>query len=1036
MSFGGITGGNDVNIHNADGTTGREISARVGTVNLSQEDSDALNKIAVETTGTIQQVSQLSDISLLLTQEVGQLSDIQIRVSTEATQLSILQSLAGLSINVDSINLNTDELELLNRVSIATIADGFTQTFDKIKSTTESLQDGLTNIVVVANQQVAQLSQVETNQQDQTVLLSHEISQLSQIITNTGVADIDTRPILNQQVSQLSTIEFYGSQQISQLNDLNVSVVLEVSQLTTIGLYEYEQVAQLTSIDGRLSTVVTQLTTIELYESQQVGQLTQVQNKQDAQTTLLVQEVGQLSQIIANTGVSQVDIRPYLAQEITQLSTLELYGAQQVGQLSNLEVSVSLEVAQLTTIGIYEAQQVSQLTSIDARLSNVVTQMTTLELYGSQEISQLSQIMTNTGSPSIDTRPYLSQEITQLSTLQLYGAQEVSQLSQLLTTPDSDVYLMVQQVNQLTNLNLAVALEVSQLTTVNTTLVQEVAQLSTLNTSSDNQVSLLAQEVSQLSQIISNTGFESAENILVSQQITQLSNLNMAVSVEVGQLTTIQLYESQQVAQLSTLNTSVATASAQAAQIVLSSQEVTELSNLNAAVVLEITQLTTINTTLAQEVAQLSTLNSSNSQQVVNGLTANVLMSQEITQLSNLNAAVALEVSQLTTIQLYESQQVSQLTTIVSSAVIGLTNGQKAMSGSLPVVVAADQTAIPENLTLVNGLTLSALNYLPVRVTDGVGYMEGIVRNNNRYLAVGITQDVETSQSNNSTANLAAGATFTGAGETTVGISGIQINFIASQDCTIQVQQSTDNVNWDIVDSFTPRAGIGDGRTFQAVCLYFRILVTNNGAIATTYLRLLTALCPVVEALPRALTQAGSLKVALQGTSEQVTYSASAPSIASAATATDVFTIYGSATKTIRIMRIAISGSQTTQSIEDVRLIKRSAVNTGGTSALQTAVSHDSTDAAATATVRSYTANPTGLGAAVGTTASYRMMIPAVAPGSSGATTSPPYDLFLALKPDKAITLRGAGEGVAVNFNGVTVTGGNFSYVVEWVEEV
>ena len=70
---------------------------------------------------------------------------------------------------------------------------------------------------------------------------------------------------------------------------------------------------------------------------------------------------------------------------------------------------------------------------------------------------------------------------------------------------------------------------------------------------------------------------------------------------------------------------------------------------------------------------------------------------------------------------------------------------------------------------------------------------------------------------------------------------------------------------WDIHDvtNYNP---ITDnfGLTFQAVGLFFRVRIKNvNPTIATTYLRMNIALCPVVEALPRALSDAGNLKTAV-----------------------------------------------------------------------------------------------------------------------------------------------------------------------------
>jgi hypothetical protein len=123
-------------------------------------------------------------------------------------------------------------------------------------------------------------------------------------------------------------------------------------------------------------------------------------------------------------------------------------------------------------------------------------------------------------------------------------------------------------------------------------------------------------------------------------------------------------------------------------------------------------------------------------------------------------------------------------------------------------------------------------------------------------------QNVTASTFNNSTANLAAGAAFTGTGESTLGVAGIQVNIKADQPVRMLCQQSTDGTNWDISDDQIFLAGEGDSRTFQATASYFRIVATNIGNATTTYFRLQVALCPVVEALPRALTPLGRLRLA------------------------------------------------------------------------------------------------------------------------------------------------------------------------------
>lgn len=124
-----------------------------------------------------------------------------------------------------------------------------------------------------------------------------------------------------------------------------------------------------------------------------------------------------------------------------------------------------------------------------------------------------------------------------------------------------------------------------------------------------------------------------------------------------------------------------------------------------------------------------------------------------------------------------------------------------------------------------------------------------------------VQQNVMPSIYNNSTVNLASGASFTGSSESALGTAGLQISFKSDQQCTVTVQQSPDGTNWDIVDSWPVNANIGFSTTVQAVSTYYRTVVTNNGASTTTYLRLRTYTCPIVEAVPRALGPSGGFFV-------------------------------------------------------------------------------------------------------------------------------------------------------------------------------
>ena len=110
--------------------------------------------------------------------------------------------------------------------------------------------------------------------------------------------------------------------------------------------------------------------------------------------------------------------------------------------------------------------------------------------------------------------------------------------------------------------------------------------------------------------------------------------------------------------------------------------------------------------------------------------------------------------------------------------------------------------------------------------------------------------------------NLAVNQTFTGTAYSTLGVNAIQTNLKADQNCTIFVDQGPSDGTWNITDDFNYYKGLGGtGITTQATDAYTRIRVKNVGTAATTSFDLSMVLCPIVEALPRALSEEGNLKV-------------------------------------------------------------------------------------------------------------------------------------------------------------------------------
>lgn len=167
-----------------------------------------------------------------------------------------------------------------------------------------------------------------------------------------------------------------------------------------------------------------------------------------------------------------------------------------------------------------------------------------------------------------------------------------------------------------------------------------------------------------------------------------------------------------------------------------------------------------------------------------------------------------------------------------------------------------------------------------------------------------------------------------------------------------------------------------------------------------------------------------------RSTTTPQTYSWTSGNFTPAATATDMCTLTGSGTKTIRVLRASICGLSTATAAQNVTLLKRNTANSAGTSTAGTIVPHDSNNAAATATPLVYTANPTA-GNLVGNLRVTKW-------GSGAATVSTPDkpELIHAEYPCQGIVLRGTGEVLAINNAGQAIpAGGSWLCEFTWTEE-
>ncbi len=163
----------------------------------------------------------------------------------------------------------------------------------------------------------------------------------------------------------------------------------------------------------------------------------------------------------------------------------------------------------------------------------------------------------------------------------------------------------------------------------------------------------------------------------------------------------------------------------------------------------------------------------------------------------------------------------------------------------------------------------------------------------------------------------------------------------------------------------------------------------------------------------------------------KASYSIGVGGLVAAASCTDLFTLTGIAGKTIRITRCDVSGgiATTAQQIEVYGLV-RSTANTGGTSTTPTPVPYDSTDGAAGAVARAYTANPSSLGTLVGNVRVAKMLLAV----TGGTTVQDRLVWDFGDRPTKALVLRGA-QVFAINLNAVSLTSSSFNIYIEWTED-
>lgn len=161
----------------------------------------------------------------------------------------------------------------------------------------------------------------------------------------------------------------------------------------------------------------------------------------------------------------------------------------------------------------------------------------------------------------------------------------------------------------------------------------------------------------------------------------------------------------------------------------------------------------------------------------------------------------------------------------------------------------------------------------------------------------------------------------------------------------------------------------------------------------------------------------------------KATFSSGTIDFTPVATPTDIFALIGSATKTVRLLKLVVTGFATAAISSQLLLIKRSTANSGSTPSDPAIVPHDSNDAAASAVFRTYTTTNPTLGSTVGNVGTEYLN-----QGATGAAGRVVWDFTK--ENDKGLVLRGVAELLCVNWAGAAVPAGTkLSVYCKWTEE-
>lgn len=169
----------------------------------------------------------------------------------------------------------------------------------------------------------------------------------------------------------------------------------------------------------------------------------------------------------------------------------------------------------------------------------------------------------------------------------------------------------------------------------------------------------------------------------------------------------------------------------------------------------------------------------------------------------------------------------------------------------------------------------------------------------------------------------------------------------------------------------------------------------------------------------------GSMRVSTEG--GKPTYAATSQ-FACDSTGTDIAVFPGTASKTVKILKIFVSSTATAAATGDIAIIRRSTADTAGTTGNASVGKLNSGNAAAFSQPVHYTAHPTALGTAVATLYCERFVQQAAGTPQASKTEINLQNFFGA----QALRLKGSSDFIALNVAAALGGSGN-AWDVTWV---